>query len=581
DEIPTEERPEDNFSFDEHLLERISVLEEVLKRTAETVRDILTTLQKQEKNLLINHTGLGALAETLQTKGLIETEAWSDVWQMRAQSQLLALEKRERFAACRDRIEALYRGRRRDAFLRHLRQAEVHFLSFDLDAALAALEDAYALDRANYQLAHFLGETWFNEGDAEKALRYFTRVLDLKPDHYDCLVYSGVIHYELGDLARAEAFLDRGVEVYPDAFLPLFCLGAIHAREGRLDRAASFLERAVEVDSAPQAFYLLGSAYHDMGRLLPAIRALRQATRLDPTFEEAHHLLGLAYLDRHWRRKALEAFRQAQRLNPKKMRYRDLVGYLSGSSEVPLPRVEGEAAKWLEKAEKSLQSDQAAEALRCYGRALRLEPDNPTVLMSHALACLQMNRHQESEAITRKVLDLNPGEMLKATAYAALIEALRGEGRYREGNRVGVRLLDEGRSNFAKTIAYYEMAYNLAEMEEDLDRALDYAQRSLELAPDELKEFPLAALGWVHYKRREFDQAVEFLSRSTELERSPTTLTHLGMALLASGREEQARTVLREARRLGERTVSLQEKMMEFLRDSTRLFEALDAPRSE
>ena len=162
---------------------------------------------------------------------------------------------------------------------------------------------------------------------------------------------------------------------------------------------------------------------------------------------------------------------------------------------MPLPRVEGEAARWLERAEKSLQSDHTAEALRCYGRALRLEPENPTVLMSHALACLQMNRHQESEAITRKVLDLNPGEMLKATAYAALIEALRGEGRYREGNRFGVLLLDEGTSNFAQTIAYYEMAYNLAEMEEDLDQALDYAQRSLELAPDELKEFPLAALG--------------------------------------------------------------------------------------
>ena len=52
---------DEGFSFDEHLLERISVLEEVLKRTAETVRDILSTLQKQEKNLLINHTGLDAL----------------------------------------------------------------------------------------------------------------------------------------------------------------------------------------------------------------------------------------------------------------------------------------------------------------------------------------------------------------------------------------------------------------------------------------------------------------------------------------------------------------------------------------
>ena len=74
---------------------------------------------------------------------------------------------------------------------------------------------------------------------------------------------------------------------------------------------------------------------------------------------------------------------------------------------------------------------------------------------------------------------------------------------------------------------------------------------------------------------------MEFLERSTELERSPTTLTHLGMALLASGNEEQARTVLREARRLGEREVSLQDKMMAFLRDSTRLFEALDHPPAE
>ena len=34
------------------------------------------------------------------------------------------------------------------------------------------------------------------------------------------------------------------------------------------------------------------------------------------------------------------------------------------------------------------------------------------------------------------------------------------------------RLLEEGSTDFARTIAYYEMAHNLAEMEEDLDRAL-------------------------------------------------------------------------------------------------------------
>ena len=38
----------------------------------------------------------------------------------------------------------------------------------------------------------------------------------------------------------------------------------------------------------------------------------------------------------------------------------------------------------------------------------------------------------------------NPGEMLRATASAALIAALRSEGKFREGNRIGKQLLAEG-----------------------------------------------------------------------------------------------------------------------------------------
>ncbi len=581
EEIPVEENPEENFSFDEHLLERISILEEVMKRTAEAVREMLTTLQKQEKNILINHTGLSALAETLDTRGALSQEVWNDLWEERAQRQLLALEKRERYDACRDRIAALYRGKQRERFLLHLQRAEIRFLEFELGEAIQELEAAFTLDKNNYALAHFLGETRFNEGDAEAALGYFVRALEVKEDHYDCLVYSGVILYEQGDLEAAEALLVRGASIYPDAFLPIFCLGVIQARRGEMREASVFLNRALEIDAVPQAYYLLGSCHQELGEAGRAIRALKQAVKLDPSFEEAHHLLGLAYLDRNWNRKALEAFRQAQQLNPKRMRYQDVVVYLSGGSEVPLPSVEGEAGEWLARADRGMAKEDWREALQCYRRALHLEPENPTVLMTHALACLQMSRHQESAAITRKVLEMDPGEMLKATACATLIEALRGEGRYREGNRVGTRLLDEGDSNFAKTIAYYEMAYNLAELEEDLDQALDYAHRSVELAPDELREFSLAALGWVHYKRREFDQAIDFLSRSTEIGRSSTTLTHLGMALLASGEDDQAKNVLSEARSLGEPDVALHEKMMDFLRDSTSFFESLEYSQGE
>jgi tetratricopeptide (TPR) repeat protein len=564
---------EESFSFDEHLLERISILEEAVKRTAETVRQLLGAIHKQEKNILIGQTGLSALRELLETKKVIGWEEWSDLWESKMDYQLLALEKRERFLAIKERIAALHHGDKRKIFLQHLEDAEYALFSFDIERAVAALEAAYKLDRDNYELAYFLGETHFNEGETEAALGYFAHVLEVKPDHYEGLVYSGVIHYERGDAKRAEEHLKRAVALYPDSFLPLFSLGAVYAGQGNLTMAVLFLERAVALEPVPQALYLLGSCFYEMGKLQPAVRHLQEAVRHDPTFEEAYHLLGLAYLDRHWNRKALEAFRQAQRLNPKKLQYQDLVHYLSGHAGMPLPKVDGEAGKWFGKGEEFLAREKFKQALSCYRRALVIDPENPTLLMSYAMLCLHLNRSQEIEAVTQKVLDMNPGEMLKATAYAALIEALRSQGKLREGNRIGLTLLDEGASNFTKTIAYYEMACNLAEMEEDLDAALDYAKRSVELSPDELRQFPLAALGWVHYKRKEFDKAIDFLARSSEIGPSSTTLTHLGMALLASGEEERAKIVLAQARRLTARGEGLEERMMEFMKDSSRLLE--------
>jgi tetratricopeptide (TPR) repeat protein len=574
EEAYEEAAAEESFSFDEHLLERISILEEAVKRTAETVRQLLGALHKQEKNILIGQTGLSALRELLEQKSVIGWEEWSDLWESKMDYQLLALEKRERFLAVKERVAALHHGDKRKIFLQYLEDAEYALFAFDIERAVIALEAAYKLDRDNYELAYFLGETHFNEGETDQALTYFSHVLDVKPDHYEGLVYSGVIYYERGDTKRAEEHLKRAVALYPDSFLPHFSLGAVYAGQGNLALAVLYLERAVALDSVPQALYLLGSCFYEMGKLQPALRHLQEAVRHDPAFEEAYHLLGMAYLDRHWNRKALDAFRQAQRLNPKKLQYQDLVHYLSGHANMPLPKVDGEAGKWFAKAEELVARDNLKQALVCYRRALSHEPENPTLLMSYALLCLHMNRSQEIEAVTKKVLDLNPGEMLKATAYAALIEALRSQGKLREGNRIGgLLLMDEGASNFTKTIAYYEMACNLAEMEEDLDSALDYAKRSVELSPDELKQFPLAALGWVHYKRKEFDKAIDFLAKSTELGASSTTLTHLGMALLASGEDERAKTVLAQARRLTARGEGLEEKMMEFMKDSSRLLE--------
>ena len=565
----------ESFSFDEHLLERISILEEVLKRTGETVRNILGAVHKQEENILINHAGLATVRDLLEQKGIAHAEEWSDLWESKMDYQLLALEKRERFSENKNRMAALYDGDKRDVFLRLLDEAEYGFYAFNLEKAMDALASAFKLHRENYELGHFLGESYFHEGKVDQALHFFTRVLAVKPDHYEGLVYSGVVFHQRGDHRRAEELLKRAVALYPNAFLPHFSLGATHAGQGNLARAVVYLEKAVVLDAVPQAHYLLGSCHYEMGKLKPAIRDLNEALKLDPGYEECYHLLGLCYLDRRWNRKALDAFRQAQKLNPKKMRYQDLVRYLSGHAAVALPEVGREASDLAQRAEESAARGDLKEAIALYRQALSQDPESPTLLMSYAVACLHLGRSAEIRNVTEKILDLDAGEMLRTTAYATLIEALRGEGKFLEGNRIGQRLLEEGASDFSKAIAYYEMAYNLAEMEEDLDEALELARRSLECSPEELKQFSLAALGWVHYKRQEFDDAVDFLGKATEASPSATTMTHLGMALIASGEEERAKDVLDHARRLDGRGGQLEETMMEFMKDSARILKGV------
>jgi len=568
-----EPSPDDSFSFDEHLLERISILEEAVKRSAETIRELMVALTKQERSIVVNQTGVSALRELLEKKRIVDSDEWNDLWQTRMDYQLLALEKRERFVEVKSRMAALFSGKRRKLFVELLDDAEYALFGFDVDRALKALEAAYRLDKQNYELGYFIGETYFNDGDTERALVYFKQVLAAAPDHYEGLVYTGVIHHERGDAESAEALLQRALALNPDSFLPTFSLGAVFAARGNLTGATTLLERAVALDPVPEALFLLGSCHYEMGKLTRAARSLEETVRRDPAHEEAHHLLGLAYLDRGWNHKALDSFRRAQRLNPKKLRYEDLIRYLSGHRESPLPEISAEARKWLERAAQAKTRSRPERVLSCYRNALEIEPDNPTLLINFALVCLEHKRSKDSEVATRRLLELEPNEMLKATACATLIEALRSEGRFREGFRVGTRLLEEGSSSFSRAIAYYEMAFSLAEMEEDLDQALDLARRSLDSSPEELRQFPLAALGWVHYKRDEFEQAVDFLRRSSDLHASAPTLTHLGMALLASGEDAEAKRVLARAREVEGPGMSVQQKMMECMKDTHRVFE--------
>src|SRR5476649_2322886 len=122
-----------DVSLDEHLLERVSALEEIVKRSAEGLRSVGDAIHKHERAIFVNQTGLLSLNELLGKKNVVSREELVDLWESKMGEQMLALEKKERFAERKDRIVSLFRGEKKDRFHHFLHEAEMAIDAFEPD----------------------------------------------------------------------------------------------------------------------------------------------------------------------------------------------------------------------------------------------------------------------------------------------------------------------------------------------------------------------------------------------------------------------------------------------------------------
>jgi tetratricopeptide (TPR) repeat protein len=94
--------------------------------------------------------------------------------------------------------------------------------------------------------------------------------------------------------------------------------------------------------------------------------------------------------------------------------------------------------------------------------------------------------------------------------------------------------------------ALNNLAWVYCEHGGNLDEALSLAQRAKQIQPDEPNFSD--TLGWIHYRKGLYGSAVELLKDAVR--RAPgggLFQYHLGMALLKTGRKDEARPALRRA----------------------------------
>jgi tetratricopeptide (TPR) repeat protein len=302
-------------STDEHLLERISALENRLGRLTERLERGLDLLLRQAQNSYFDRSLVKALIALLTEDKIVEGTRLEKLWNDRCQKEAEEQEESARREELRVKILAGCRGDRR-TFEQLVNEGFLLIEDEQIGRGIRSLQRAAELDRENAPLLAFVGEHFFRTGKTRRARDYLSRAYEFTPGDIRISLLLGLTCADEGEIERAKELLNSATRRGASSFAAHFGLGRLFMAEENWQKALREFKRALASKPSPEAHYALGCLYYQLTRDALAARHLRKATEMDAEYGEAFYVLGLIYKRAGQEKLAAESLARAQRTEP-------------------------------------------------------------------------------------------------------------------------------------------------------------------------------------------------------------------------------------------------------------------------
>lgn len=539
----------EDVSVDEFLLERISSFEKKVANLEHVLIAVLESVHGIEQNLLVEQAGMHTIREILENKNILDNENFLERWEQRLNHQFLSREKAEKVLERIETIRTQFKGLDKESFSKLLNSAALRFQLMDDKQAYNDLIRAFEIDQKNFELCVLIGELLIGDGEVKDSFLYLEKALTLQPSHFGANLYMALAYVHENRIGEAKSTLEICKEINPRHFLVHFILGMIQYEMGELPDARESFSAARALREHPQVLLMQATVYYETGESAEAMHVLTDLLEFEPENDEAHFMLGLCYLERNWNRKAEEEFRQALRMNPSRLRFQQALAMSHMWSELPAIPEKTEVGKLCREADTLLESGKVERAISLYRKALQLDPGNDLVSIGFAIASLHAQQYDQVVQLCTRLIKRDLPEVLATPTYATLLFALRILEKHQEGIRFAREMVDNCNVDYARTIAYNELAYHMAQLGRDLDEAYHTARMARDIAPEELLSECEDILGWTAFKIGKMDEAYQYLSSSINRNPNTSSLLRLGMVCLQIGKRDEARSAFQEARR--------------------------------
>ncbi len=373
----------------------------------------------------------------------------------------------------------------------HYSLAGIHDKTDELDKALEHYRKAI-LSRPNYAPAHRgLAGVYTKLDELDKAVEQYRKAIRIRPDYVAAHYSLGVVQARRGEIAQAVGHYRQAIRINANHGKSHYGLAAIYNKKGEPHKALTHYRIAAQLmpDNA-NVHYELGSVYAQTGKLDKAAEQYKRAIKIDPDLSAAHSELGFIYTRRGAFDKAEEHCRRAIEIEPD-----------SAGGHYNLGMVYARKG----------QHEEAAEQ---YRKAIEIMPNFAAAHHDLGVILAESNRLDEAVKHFRKVIQMQPKNLL---ARNRLGIALGQRGNIKEAIDCHRMTLQINPKNLT---AMNALAWLLATAPEDAfrdgQRAVEIAEKALELVGPEPPVHLLDTLAAAYAEAGRFDEAVATTERALE-----------------------------------------------------------------
>src|SRR5947209_1278575 len=282
-------------SHEEHLLERISAIENRLLRLTDKLEQTLNLMLKQARNAYVDHALIDSLIDVLNDAGSLDAVKLNRIWRERCQQDTTEKEEIAHLEQLRSTILAANRGAEPVAFERLLSEAIDLLKEKEIEKGVRTLERAAVFDQKNAPLNGFLGEHFFEKGKTALSKDYLERARAAGWKSESVRLLLGIVCADSGEVERARELLKDSLK-RGESFSARYALGKLLAMEEKWAEALKEFKAALAARPSPEAHYVLGCVNLKLGRVRVAVRHLRKAIELDQSYVVARYALGVALM---------------------------------------------------------------------------------------------------------------------------------------------------------------------------------------------------------------------------------------------------------------------------------------------